>query len=147
MIQFRSGDLLHDDAEALVNTVNCVGVMGKGLAAQFKAAYPEMYLDYVRACNQGWLSIGELHRWVTPDDRYIINLPTKRHWRQPSSVDDVAKGILALRDLLVAYRIESVAIPPLGCGLGGLDWRVVRGWLVVSLGDLDVDIRLYGTAP
>ena len=129
MIQFVSENLLEADVEALVNTVNCVGVMGKGIALQFKQAFPDNYKVYRRACERkevvpGKMLVVETGRFTNP--RYIINFPTKRHWRGKSKIKDVEAGLDALSAEIERRGITSVAIPPLGCGNGGLDWMVVR---------------------
>lgn len=129
MIQITRGNLLEADVEALVNTVNTVGVMGKGIALQFKQAFPDNYAFYRRAYERGELEPGrmlvfETGRMINP--RYIINFPTKRHWRGKSRLEDVRAGLDALVDEIRERRISSVAIPPLGCGNGGLSWRVIR---------------------
>ncbi|MFC9969457.1 macro domain-containing protein [Spirillospora sp. NPDC127200] len=144
MIVEKSGNLLLDDAQALVNTVNTVGVMGKGLALQFKRAFPDNFDAYALACTQGRVRVGEIFATSIDGDRWILNFPTKRHWRQPSRLDDVRSGLDALVRLIVEMDLQSVAIPPLGCGNGGLDWGVVRPLIIDKLGGLDVEVRLYG---
>jgi O-acetyl-ADP-ribose deacetylase (regulator of RNase III) len=136
MIRLVQGNILEADAEALVNTVNCVGVMGKGIALQFKQAYPANFRAYERACKAGEVQPGRM--FVTATDslvnpRYIINFPTKRHWRQPSRMEDIRAGLDALVSELRERRIQSVAIPPLGCGNGGLDWAEVRPLIETAL--------------
>lgn len=128
-ITYGPGDIFATDAEALVNPVNCVGVMGAGLALAFRRRYPEHYREYVAACHTGRMRPGTVHvhqhkPGVTP--RYIVAVPTKRHWRERSRLDDVAAGTAALARTLTRLRIESVAIPALGCGLGGLEWKEVH---------------------
>ena len=129
MIRFRSGDILAEDAEALVNTVNCVGVMGRGIALQFKKAFPENFRDYAAACRRGDVQPGRMFVFETgalTNPRYIINFPTKRHWRGNSRIEDIDAG---LKDLVTVIRkrdIRSIAVPPLGSGLGGLQWSDVR---------------------
>ncbi len=147
MIEFRRGDILKDDAEALVNTVNCVGVMGRGIALQFKNAYPENFKAYAAACRQGEVHPGrmfvfETRRLTSP--RYIINFPTKRHWRGKSRISDIESGLVALVEVLRQKRIRSVAIPPLGSGLGGLKWSDVKQRIEMALRRLtDVRITVY----
>ena len=129
MIRFKSGDILAEDAEALVNTVNCVGVMGRGIALQFKKAFPENFHDYAAACQRGEIQPGHMFVFETgalTNPRYIINFPTKRHWRGNSRIEDIQAG---LKDLVTVIRqrdIRSIAVPPLGSGLGGLQWSEVR---------------------
>lgn len=130
-IERGQGNLLTADVDALVNTVNAEGVMGKGLALQFKKAFPENFASYERACKSGEVKTGQMHivrRLASP--RFIINFPTKRQWRQPSKLEYVRDG---LRDLVAQVKrlgIESIAVPPLGCGNGGLDWSSVRALIL-----------------
>lgn len=141
------GDLLLSGAEALVNTVNVVGVMGKGIALAFKRAYPDNFSAYADACQKGEVAPGKIFVFESATlmgPRLILNLPTKRHWRDPSRIDDVEAGISALADLCREKSIRSIAIPPLGCGNGGLDWRVVRPKIVRALKNLpDLEVRLH----
>jgi O-acetyl-ADP-ribose deacetylase (regulator of RNase III) len=138
------GNLLRDQAQALVNTVNTVGVMGKGIALQFKRAYPEVFTAYAQACAEGRVRPGRVFPVQIADgQRWVLNFPTKRHWRQPSRLDDIRDGLNDLARLLVQLDITSVAVPPLGCGNGGLQWSVVRPLIHEKLGHLDTDIRLY----
>ena len=144
MIEFIKGNLLSAEAEALVNTV---GVMGKGIALQFRETFPENYKAYQKACKQDKVQIGKMlvhdnGQFVSP--RYIINFPTKRHWREPSRIEDVEAGLIDLQSVIRAYGITSIAVPPLGCGSGGLDWNVVRPLIVDALNQFDaVKILIY----
>jgi len=129
MIEYKQGDLLAESAEALVNTVNCVGVMGRGVALQFKRRFPDNYAFYEAACRRnevipGKMLVYETNGFVSP--RYIINFPTKRHWRGASRMEDIDAGLADLIDVVQSRGIVSIAVPPLGCGLGGLDWETVR---------------------
>jgi O-acetyl-ADP-ribose deacetylase (regulator of RNase III) len=129
MINVTRGNIIEADAEALVNTVNCEGVMGKGIALQFKKAFPENFKAYARACRAGEVRPGRMFVFAThaiTNPKYIINFPTKRRWREKSRMEDIEAGLVALVDELRRLNVSSVAIPPLGCGLGGLDWREVR---------------------
>ena len=129
MIEFTEGDILRADNDAIVNTVNCVGVMGRGIAAQFKRAYPENFRVYQAACKRGELQPGRMLVFEVPDARqrrWIINFPTKRHWRASSRLADIECGLDALSDEVRRRNIRSIAIPALGCGLGGLVWDEVR---------------------
>jgi O-acetyl-ADP-ribose deacetylase (regulator of RNase III) len=123
------GDLLEAGAEALVNPVNTAGVMGKGLALQFRETYPDNYRAYRQACDDGKVQPGRMFVYTytahTPI-RYIINFPTKRHWRHPSRMEDIESGLAALVTDVLLLSVRSVAVPPLGCGLGGLPWAEVR---------------------
>ncbi len=147
MIEYKSGDILREDAEALVNTVNCVGVMGRGIALQFKNAFPENYKAYVAACRKEEVQPGRMFVFETgqlTNPRYIINFPTKRHWRGKSRLEDIEAGLKALVDTIREYKIHSIAIPPLGSGLGGLDWSEVRPHIEAALKPLtDVYVLLY----
>jgi O-acetyl-ADP-ribose deacetylase (regulator of RNase III) len=129
MIQFERGDILHADAEALVNTVNCVGIMGRGIALQFRKEFPENYQTYKAVCDRGELRPGKmlvfnLNHLGNP--RYVINFPTKRHWKGKSRIEDIQVGLEALIEEVRQRGITSIAIPPLGCGLGGMNWNQVR---------------------
>jgi len=129
MINLKSGNLLTEDAEALVNTVNCVGVMGKGIALQFKEAFPANYTEYKKACDKGLVMPGSMFTVKVGDlinPRYIINFPTKKHWKGNSNIEDIDSGLMALREEVKRLGITSIAIPPLGCGYGGLNWDDVR---------------------
>lgn len=146
MIKFNKGNLLSSDAKALVNTVNTVGVMGKGIALQFKNRYPHNYTVYKEACKKGTFTVGQV--LVVEDGdlmnrKLIVNFPTKAHWKGNSTYEYVRSGLKALREAIVSYNIDSIAIPPLGCGNGGLDWSIVKPMIVQELNDLDVDIRIY----
>ncbi len=145
-VKFKTGDLLSADVEALVNTVNCVGVMGRGVALQFKRAFPGNFKAYQAACRRGDVQPGRMLVFETKgltNPRYIINFPTKRHWRGKSRLSDIEDGLQDLVRVIRERGIRSIAIPPLGSGLGGLDWSEVRPRMVDSLaavGDLDVVI-------
>jgi O-acetyl-ADP-ribose deacetylase (regulator of RNase III) len=143
MIQHTTGDLFESDAEALVNAVNCVGVMGKGIALEFRRRFPRMFEAYRRRCEAGRLRPGRV--WAVRDGgRVIVSFPTKDHWRDGSRIQDVEAGLRSLRELLVNEGISSVALPALGCGLGGLDWDVVAAAIHRELDGLPgVRIELY----
>ncbi|WP_425040567.1 type II toxin-antitoxin system antitoxin DNA ADP-ribosyl glycohydrolase DarG [Primorskyibacter sp. S187A] len=152
MIRYTTGDVLRADVDAIVNTVNCVGVMGRGIALQFKKTFPKNYEKYRAACDRGEVVPGKM--FITERDamlgpRFIINFPTKRHWRGKSRIEDIESGLTALREDIQAYGIRSIAIPPLGAGLGGLNWADVRDRIERALGELDIDIVVYepGQAP
>jgi O-acetyl-ADP-ribose deacetylase (regulator of RNase III) len=146
-IREGQGNLLEADAEALVNTVNCVGQMGKGIALQFKQAYPDNFHAYQKAVKAGLVRPGamfvfETGRYLNP--KLIINFPTKRHWRGKSRLEDIRSGLLALVEEIKSRGIESIAVPPLGCGNGGLDWNVVGPMIREALAPLlDVEVILY----
>ncbi len=153
MIAYKTGNILAEDAEALVNTVNCVGVMGRGIALQFKKAFPKNYKSYAAACKRnevqpGRMFVSETRQLMNP--RYIINFPTKRHWRGKSRMEDIDAGLVALVEEIRSRNIRSIAIPPLGSGLGGLDWSEVRPRIEAALqtfSDLKVVIFEPGGAP
>lgn len=153
MIEYKTSDLLKEDVEALVNTVNCVGVMGRGVALQFKGAFPENFRAYARACEAQEVRPGQMFVHETgllTYPRYIINFPTKRHWKGKSRLEDIDAGLVALVEQLRQRQIRSIAIPPLGAGLGGLDWAVVRPRIVTALQDIpDLRVVLFepGAAP
>ena len=129
MIEYKTGDILTEDVEALVNTVNCVGIMGRGIALQFKNAFPENFKSYAAACKRNEVQPGRMFIFETgqlTNPRYIINFPTKRHWRGKSRIEDIDAGLAALTKEIRSRSIRSIAIPPLASGLGGLDWSEVR---------------------
>lgn len=150
MIEEAEGNLLRADAEALVNTVNCVGFMGKGIALQFRQAHPDNFRFYERACRKeevqpGRMLIFDAGQMFKP--RYIINFPTKRHWRGKSRVEDIQSGLDALVADVKRLGIKSIAVPPLGCGNGGLEWSVIRPIIVRAFASLpDVTVMLYSPA-
>jgi len=147
MITFTHGNLLDADAEALVNTVNTVGVMGKGIALMFKEAFPENFEAYEAACKRGDLRVGRMfvtERRQLIGPKWIINFPTKMHWRHPSKIGWIEEGLEDLKRVIVEKRIRSVALPPLGSGNGGLDWADIRPRIESALGSLsDVDVIVY----
>ena len=146
-IEYRRGNLLEDDAEALVNTVNCAGVMGKGIALQFKQAYPRNFVEYQKACKKDEVRPGEMFIHDTGDifnQKIIINFPTKRHWKGMSRLEDIEMGLKTLVDEVRRLRVKSIAIPPLGCGNGGLSWALVRPKIEAAFKDVDdVAVRIY----
>lgn len=150
MIETTKGNLLEAPVDALVNTVNTVGVMGKGIALQFKQAYPAMFRAYEKACKAGEVKLGRVHVFdmggLVGGPRWIINFPTKGHWRASSSMSDIESGLLDLVDTIKRLNIRSIAVPPLGCGHGGLDWTDVRPLIESTLGRLK-DVRVLVFAP
>ncbi len=147
MIKYITGNILESNAEALVNTVNTVGVMGKGIALQFKKAYPNNYKAYSEACKRNEIETGKL--FVVKDsnfssgEKYIINFPTKKDWRNPSEYSYISTGLDDLILVLKEYKIQSIAIPPLGAGNGGLDWEKVKKIIEQKLGDIEAEIIVY----
>lgn len=150
MIEYVTGDILEDDAEALVNTVNTVGVMGKGIALQFKRRFPGNYEAYRKACEAEEVDSGKMFVWHTGqlgNPQYIINFPTKRHWKSKSRIEDIEAGLRDLQRVILDLRIDSIAVPPLGCGNGGLDWAIVGPLIDRALRNLEsVNVRLYEPA-
>ncbi|MBL8391288.1 MAG: macro domain-containing protein [Candidatus Accumulibacter sp.] len=150
MIELTRGNLLQAPAEALVNTVNCVGYMGKGIALQFKQAFPANFKHYEAACHAGDLVPGKMmihDNGGLVNPRYIINFPTKRHWKGKSRIEDIESGLNALVADVQRLGIRSIAVPPLGCGLGGLEWRVVRPMIEQAFAGLpDVQVLLFEPA-
>ncbi len=147
MVNYKTGDILEDHAEAIVNTVNCVGVMGRGIALQFKKAYPENFKAYAKACKNGEVQSGKMFVFKTGallGPQYVINFPTKRHWRDKSKIEDIEAGLNDLVRVIDENNIRSIAIPPLGSGLGGLDWKVVRRMIVRAMSSCDdLDVIVY----
>ncbi len=150
MITDVRGDLLSDAAEAIVNTVNTEGVMGKGIALQFKQRYPQNYETYRAACKRRQVHLGSM--FVVPTGalhgpQYIINFPTKGHWREQSRLEDIQAGLRDLVRVINELGIHSIALPPLGCGNGGLEWTIVRPLIVDALEAVpELEVRLYEPA-
>lgn len=146
-IKFTTGDILAADVEALVNTVNCVGIMGRGIALQFKNAFPANFKAYKAACARQEVQPGRMFVFETgtmTNPKLIINFPTKRHWRGKSRIEDIEAGLKALVEEISARNIRSIAIPPLGSGLGGLNWTEVRARIEAALQNLpNVDIIVF----
>lgn len=151
MIHFKKGNLLDSNAEALVNTINTVGVMGKGIALQFKNMFPNNYKLYKEACKNNEIEVGKL--FVTEEEnlltgkKIIINFPTKTNWRLPSEYIYIEKGLIELKRFIIEHNIRSIAIPPLGSGNGGLNWNRVKTMLVACLSELNCDIFIYEPSP
>jgi O-acetyl-ADP-ribose deacetylase (regulator of RNase III) len=149
-ITFTSGNMFDDDSTIRVNTVNCVGVMGKGVALAFKTRYPTMFLEYRRACRTGMIQPGQLQVCGPEKGQIILNFPTKRHWRDNSRYEDIRSGLKALRSYLSVQGAVKVSVPALGCGHGGLDWKIVSSMIEEELGSadefgqvLEAEIRVY----
>lgn len=143
MVKIKVGDIFSSEAQTIVNTVNCVGVMGKGVALEFKNRFPDMYRDYTRRCSLGQVKLGEPYlyrRLLTP---WILNFPTKDHWRSVSRLSDIVRGLEYLTEHYKDWGITSLAVPPLGCGQGQLEWRVVGRTLYRHLNRLDIPVELY----
>ncbi len=151
MITYHQGNLLEAPVKALVNTVNTVGIMGKGIALTFKQAFPSNFRAYEAACKRNEVQVGRM--FVTETDtlhgpRWLINFPTKQHWRDPSKLEWIDAGLEDLRRIIQDNHIHSIALPALGCGNGGLDWEVVRPRIETALGSLDsVHIQVFEPTP
>jgi O-acetyl-ADP-ribose deacetylase (regulator of RNase III) len=147
-VNIQIGDIFDSDACTLVNTVNCVGVMGKGIAQEFKKRYPDMFREYVRLCAEHKLKPGQPYYYSDLTGASIINFPTKDNWRSPSKLSYIRDGLQWFRDNYARLGIVSIAFPPLGCGNGGLDWDDVGPLMFAMLSDLPIDITIfapYGT--
>lgn len=146
MITYKQGNLLESNAEALVNAVNTVGVMGKGIALMFKEKFPENMVKYKNACANKQVQIGKMFvtRQETPIPQWIVNFPTKEHWKNPSRLEWISSGLSDLRQFIIKNNVKSIAIPPLGSGNGGLNWVEVRELIHAFLGVLDqVEVQIY----
>jgi O-acetyl-ADP-ribose deacetylase (regulator of RNase III) len=144
MIKYVTGNIFESNAKCLVNTVNCEGYMGKGIAYQFKQRFPENNRDYVKACKSGKLHIGIIHYYYE-DGVLIVNFPTKDKWRENSQMYFIEVGLDGLVELIINEKIESIAIPPLGCGNGGLEWNSVKQLIVSKLAPVEnlCEIMIY----
>ena len=142
MIRLCVGDLFASEMQTIVNAVNCVGVMGKGLALEFKKRFPDMYQDYVARCHAKQVRLGEpyLYRQSSP---WLLNFPTKDHWRSVSHLSDIVAGLEYLERHYHEWEITSLAVPALGCGYGQLEWRVVGPILYRYLSRFDIPVELY----
>ena len=151
MIEFKTGNIFAEEAEALVNTVNCVGVMGRGIALQYKKAFPGNFKAYASACKREEVRPGRMFTFETGQlthPHYIINFPTKRHWRARSRIEDIEAGLADLVREIQERNIRSIAIPPLGSGLGKLDWAAVRERIEEILGECpDVRVTVFEPNP
>lgn len=143
MIKVMIGDIFQSRATTIVNTVNCVGVMGKGVAAEFKKRFPQMFSDYVARCAAKEVKLGEPYLYQDMLGTSVINFPTKGHWRSPSKLDDVVHGLDYLLVHAAQWGITSLAIPPLGCGNGGLDWAMVGPIMYQKLSTLGIPVEIY----
>lgn len=143
MIIYKTGNLFNSNAQVITNTVNCVGVMGKGIALQFKNKFPEMFLDYKRKCDSGELKLGRPYLW-TSGEVQVLNFPTKGHWKENSNLQDIESGLKYLAENYEKLEINSIALPPLGCGNGGLNWKDVKNLINKYLGPLELlDVYVY----
>jgi len=150
MVKVLVGDLFESKCQTLINTVNTVGIMGKGIALEFKKRFPDMFEDYVKRCAEGKVKLGEpyLYKILTPP--WILNFPTKEHWRSVSNISDIVRGLNYLEQHYKKWGITSIALPPLGCGHGQLEWKIVGPTLYRHMKRLDIPVELYaplGTPP
>jgi O-acetyl-ADP-ribose deacetylase (regulator of RNase III) len=158
-VEVVAGSVLDSSAQTLVNTVNCVGVMGKGIALQFRKRFPDMYEDYVARCEQGEVRLGVPYLFNPRDEQlnlfgsdrrpWVLNFPTKRHWRARSRLEDIVEGLRYLEQHYAEWGIQSLAVPPLGCGNGRLEWKEVGPILHSYFGRFDIPVTVYvpeGTA-
>jgi O-acetyl-ADP-ribose deacetylase (regulator of RNase III)/uncharacterized protein YwgA len=149
MTNVKIGDIFESSAQTLVNTVNCVGVMGKGIAKGFKERYPDMFQDYVARCEVGAVQFGKPYHYKDLfGEISIVNFPTKNHWRSPSRLSDIQRGLDHFLDHYQEWEIQSIAFPPLGCGNGGLEWQAVGPLMYQKLSNLDIPVEIfapYGT--
>lgn len=142
MLAYLKGDLLSSPAQVQVNAVNTVGVMGKGIALQFKNKYPVMFKAYQNVCEKHLLDVGKLYLWKSPE-KWILMFPTKKHWRNPSKIEYIESGLKKFVETYEQFGIESIAFPKLGCGNGNLDWEEVRPIMVKYLKPLPITVYIY----
>lgn len=143
MVNVLIGDIFESKAQTLINTVNCVGIMGKGIALQFKEHFPEMYEDYVKRCKAGDVKLGQPYLYRRLTEPWVLNFPTKDHWRSVSRLQDITRGLDYLERHYLVWGISSLAVPPLGCGQGQLEWRVVGPTLYRYLNRLSIPVEIY----
>lgn len=143
MIKIKTGNIFESKAQTIVNTVNCIGVMGKGIALEFKMKFPEMFRDYEERCKNGDVKLGRPYLYKTLVHPWILNFPTKDHWRSVSNLKSIITGLKFLKAYYKEWDIKSIAFPPLGCGYGQLEWRIVGPTLYRYLNDFDIDVELY----
>lgn len=143
MIRYTSGDMFNEPADVRINTVNCVGVMGAGVALAFKTRYPDMFRDYQKACKNGEVKPGSLNTWKTLLGEWVVNFPTKRHWREPSRYEDIEAGLIALKSFLGKLGQVRVTLPALGCGHGGLEWPRVSAMIEEILNNVEAEIIVF----
>lgn len=142
-LRLVTGNLLLSKRQTLTNTVNCVGVMGKGIALEFKRRYPDMFTEYVRRCDAGSVHPGQPYVYALPEGRLICNFPTKNHWRGASRLEWIRDGLDAMAAGAAGWGVENLALPPLGCGHGGLNWDQVLPLIRDALGNLPFDVDVY----
>ncbi len=143
MISYPTTSLFKSRLQTLVNPVNTVGIMGKGLALQFKRRYPAMFKRYKRFCDEGLLTVGRLDLYLAHGDHWVLNFPTKEHWKDPSRLEWIDAGLKKLAESYESKSITGLALPELGCGLGGLNWTDVRPLIERHLGDLKIPVHVH----
>jgi len=148
-ISLKRGNLFDSNAQTLGNAVNTVGIMGAGIAKEFKLRYPEMFTDYKQRCVEKRVLVGEPYCWKPADEtaRRVLLFPTKQHWRNPSQIEWLESGLQYLNENYKKWGIRSLAMPALGCSLGGLDWKQVRPLMEKYLGEMDVPVEIYEPLP
>lgn len=144
-IEFRTGNMFDVESIIKVNTTNCVGVMGKGVALEFKKRNPKMFLEYKKSCNEGFHFPGSISVYNSDCKKYfIINFFTKNHWKNPSEYEWIESGLKELKELLyICGSNDIITIPPLGCGNGGLDWKIVKEMIIKYLSNLNIKIIVF----
>ena len=147
-VKIYEGNLFDTNCKTLVNTINCVGVMGKGIALEFKKRFPLMFDDYKQKCNRKEIQLGHPYVWKDPYDAfgenpYVLNFPTKGHWQFPSELRQIELGLKFFLENYKEWNLESIAFPPLGCGNGGLDWNVVKPLMLKYLDQVDIPVEIY----
>lgn len=142
MIKYVKGDIFNSPSKIIVNTVNTVGVMGKGIALEYKKRYPEMFIKYHELCANHQLDIGKLYLWKKAD-KWVLLFPTKKHWRNPSTLEYIEQGLIKFADNWDKLGAASIAFPRLGCGNGGLDWNVVKPLMEKYLNKIPMQILVY----
>jgi O-acetyl-ADP-ribose deacetylase (regulator of RNase III) len=144
-IVYKQGDLLESKMQTLTNAVNTVGIMSKGIAKEFKKKYPEMFQDYYLKCKNGLIRVGEPYVWIPKlvNGKWILNFPTKEHWRGKSKIEWVEQGLFSLQKNYGFWGIQSLAVPALGAGLGGLNWQDVKRLLENYLGKISIPVEIY----
>jgi O-acetyl-ADP-ribose deacetylase (regulator of RNase III) len=146
-IKYLDGDILKAKTQVVVNTVNCEGVMGKGLALQFKKNFPDMFAEYKKKCEEGKIAIGKLDLYKSPFRYWILNFPTKDHWRKPSKLEYIEKGLAEFSRKYQEWDITSIAFPKLGCQQGGLNWVDVKPLMEKYLEPLELKVEIFSYKP
>jgi O-acetyl-ADP-ribose deacetylase (regulator of RNase III) len=143
MVQFKDGSIFESKAQTITNAVNCVGVMGKGIALDFKNRFPEMFSDYSMRCKDNQVNLGKPYLYKSASLPWILNFPTKKHWKQASNMNCIVDGLRLLRSQYEQWGITSLAIPALGCGLGGLSWEEVAPILFDFGSNVCIPVEIY----